>query len=292
MYTIQDGILDFIQKGLKMINIKTLGPVSANLISTLYEENKIIFNLSDIERITGLNKNAASDLSSELIKRELIIRLKPGKYFIIPQEIGKESLYIGNWFVVAREIVKSPYYYISYYSAMDIHNMLTQPLTKVYVTTTKREHKKVRRIVNAAFEFIHSNPEKIWGIEEAWVTNTEKVRVSDIERTIIDCLYKPKYCGGILEISKGIWIQKDNINFKKLINYLEKFDKFVVAKRLGFILQTYNLLDSKLINEFKKFINQKYYLLDHTLPSHPTYKNSWKLIVNISPDELKKVIQV
>ncbi len=292
MYKIQDDILDFIQKGFKMINIKTLGPVSANLISTLYEENKIIFTLSDIERITGLNKNAASDLSSELIKRELIIRLKPGKYFIIPQEIGKESLYIGNWFVIAREIVKSPDYYISYYSAMDIHNMLTQPLTKVYVTTTKREYKRVRKIINTAFEFIYSNPEKIWGIEEAWVTNTEKVRVSDIERTIIDCLYKPKYCGGILEISKGIWIQKGSIDFEKLINYLEKFNKFVVAKRLGFILQTYNLLDNQLINRFNKFINQKYYLLDPTLPNYPTYKNNWKLIINISPDEIKKAIQV
>ncbi|GAH19585.1 unnamed protein product, partial [marine sediment metagenome] len=81
---------------------------------------------------------------------------------------------------------------------------------------------------------------------------------------------------------------KRSIDFEKLINYLENFDKFIVAKRLGFILQTYNLLDSKLINKFKKFINQKYYLLDPTLPSYPTYKNNWKLIVNISPDELIK----
>ncbi|MBU2598754.1 MAG: hypothetical protein KKC53_06285 [Actinobacteria bacterium] len=270
------------------MKIKTLGTASANLILTLYEKNKVIFTISDVEKITGLKKKSAYRFASELMKRKLIIQLKPGKYFIIPQELGKESLYIGNWFVVAREIANSPKYYISYYSAMDIHNMLTQPLLKVYITTPKQLRKKIHSIVNVTFEFIYSNSEKIWGIEEAWVTNTEKVRVSDIERTIIDCLYKPKYCGGILEISKGIWIQKDNINFKKLINYLEKFDKFVVAKRLGFILQTYNLLDSKLINEFKKFINQKYYLLDPTIPSYPTYKNSWKLIVNISPDELIK----
>ncbi len=270
------------------MKIKTLGTASANLILTLYEKNKVIFTISDVEKITGLKKKSAYRFASELMKRKLIIQLKPGKYFIIPQELGKESLYIGNWFVVARELVKVSDYYISYYSAMDIHNMLTQPLTKVYITTSKQKYKKVRKIANTAFEFIYSKPEKIWGIEEVWVTNTEKVRVSDIERTIIDCLDKPKYSGGILEISKGIWIQKGSIDFEKLINYLENFDKFIVAKRLGFILQTYNLLDSKLINKFKKFINQKYYLLDPTLPSYPTYKNNWKLIVNISPDELIK----
>jgi len=270
------------------MGLKTLGPVSANFILTLYEKNKIIFTPKDVIEITGLRDKHLYRFIQQLIERELILRLKPGKYFVISQEIGKQSKFIGNWFVVAREIANSPKYYISYYSAMDIHNMLTQPLLKVYITTSKQLRKKIHSIVNVTFEFIYSKPEKIWGIEEVWVTNTEKVRVSDIERTIIDCLDKPKYSGGILEISKGIWIQKGSIDFEKLINYLENFDKFIVAKRLGFILQTYNLLDSKLINKFKKFINQKYYLLDPTLPSYPTYKNNWKLIVNISPDELIK----
>ncbi len=274
------------------MGLKTLGPVSANFILTLYEKNKIIFTPKDVIEITGLRDKYLYRFIQQLIERELILRLKPGKYFVISQEIGKQSKFIGNWFVVAREIANSPKYYISYYSAMDFHNMLTQPLLKVYITTPKQLRKKIHSIVNVTFEFIYSNSEKIWGIDEVWVTNTEKVRVSDIERTIIDCLYKPKYCGGILEISKGIWIQKDSIDFEKLMDYLERFDKFVVAKRLGFILQTYNLLDSKLINEFKKFINQKYYLLDPTLPSYPTYKNNWKLIVNISPDEIKKAVQV
>src|SRR3989338_3473258 len=100
-----------------MTTIKTLGAKSADLISSLYDLNKTVFKLGDIKSITGLNENAASDLASKLIKRKVIARLRQGKYIIIPQEMGKDTNYIGNWYVAAREIVNSPNYYISYYSA-------------------------------------------------------------------------------------------------------------------------------------------------------------------------------
>ena len=54
-----------------MTSMKTLGAVSANLISSLYKLNKTIFKLQDIEAITGLKENAASDLAGKLIKRNI-----------------------------------------------------------------------------------------------------------------------------------------------------------------------------------------------------------------------------
>lgn len=118
-----------------MSNIKTLGPVSANLINSLYNIGKTIFTLNDVKNITSLKDKKASDLTSELIKRKIIARIKGGKYIIIPQEMGDDVGYIGDWYIIAREFVKSPDYYISYYSAMDIHNMVIHPLTKVFITT-------------------------------------------------------------------------------------------------------------------------------------------------------------
>jgi predicted transcriptional regulator of viral defense system len=99
-----------------MKNLKTLGPVSANLISSLFDKGKTIFTVSDVKEITGLKDDWATALTYKLIKRNIIARLKPGKYIIIPQELGKQSYYIGNWYVAAREIVKSPDYYISHYT--------------------------------------------------------------------------------------------------------------------------------------------------------------------------------
>lgn len=271
--------------------LKTLGPVSSNLILTLYEKNKVIFTPKDIKGITGLENKYLYRFIQQLIEREIILRLKPGKYFIIPQELGKQSKFIGNWFIVAREIVNSVLYYISHYSAMDLHNMLTQPLLKVYITTPKQERRKKRIIVNVPFEFIYQKKEKIWGIQKMWITKAEKVRVSDIERTILDCFLKPKYAGGILEIAKGIWIQKDRLNYSKLLNYLIKSNTNVVIKRLGYVFEALQLGDLNFKKDLKKYINDRYYILDPLLPKGKTYKNNWKLIANISQEELINTIQ-
>ncbi|PIV38829.1 MAG: hypothetical protein COS29_05890 [Candidatus Omnitrophica bacterium CG02_land_8_20_14_3_00__42_8] len=273
-----------------MTSMKTLGAVSANLISSLYKLNKTIFKLQDIEAITGLKENAASDLAGKLIKRNIISRLKQGKYIIIPQEIGKDSKYIGNWYVAAREIVNSPDYYISYYSAMDMHNMVTHPVTKVFVNTPKQEYKKQKIAGGVIFEFIYISSKNLWGIKNFWVTKSEQVKVSDIERTIIDCLYRPQYCGGILEIAKGLWMQKQKIDFNRLFNYAVRFDRIVVIKRLGYILESLGLKDACYLNKLKSKINNKYYTLDPLLNAVETYKNLWKCIANISPQEIKQAV--
>ncbi len=269
---------------------KTMGAVSSNLILTLYEEGSLIFSAQDVKRITGSEGKYLYSFIHQLVKRELILRLKPGKYFIIPQEIGRESRFIGNWYTVAREIANSPSYYISLYSAMDLHNMITHPLLKIYITSPKQERKKIRTIVNVQFEFIFQKKDKIWGIQDIWITNTEKVRVSDLERTILDCLIKPKYAGGILEIAKGVWIQKEKIDYEKLLDYIERLDICVAAKRLGYIFEILQI-GGDLRVELRKFLNDKYYLLDPTLPKTSTFKNNWKLIANIDPEELLKAIQ-
>jgi len=50
--------------------IKTLGKVSANLIKTLYDQNKVIFSIADVQKITRKNNREAADLLSELAKRK------------------------------------------------------------------------------------------------------------------------------------------------------------------------------------------------------------------------------
>ncbi len=269
---------------------KTLGSVSANLINHLYEKNKVIFTINDVERITGLKNTKIADLTSELIKRKVIARLKPGKYIIVPQELGETVRYIGNWYVAGREIVKSPDYYISHYSAMDIHNMLTHPLIKVFITTPIQQYKKQRTVGNTTFEFIYTNLSNIWGVKKVWVTNSEQVRVSDIERTIIDCLYRPKHCGGIMEIVNGLWMKKEEIDFDELLNYVIDFNRIVVIKRLGYVLESLGLQDTKYLSQLRTKINNKYYVLDPLLLTEVRYENSWKLIANISPEEMKKSI--
>jgi len=272
-----------------MINAKTLGKVSAKLISKLYDKNRPIFDIAQAQQILGYSYNNTKDLLKDLVKRKVIVRLKAGKYLIIPQEIGSGVGYVGNWYIAAKEVINSPQYYIAFYSAMNYWGMLTQPLVKIFVATPKRQ--VVPKEMKGKMIIITVKENSIWGIKEEWMERKEKIRISDIEKTIIDCLTFPQHCGGITEIAKGIWIMKEKIDQKKLLSYVTRKDKNVVAKRLGYLLELLDIGNSDIILELKKYIKDRYDLLDPTLSFKRINKNNWRLIDNVGQKQIKDTIR-
>jgi len=268
---------------------RTLGKVSAYLISKLYEEDKPIFNISDARNILNKAYNETTDLLSELTKRKVITRLKHGKFLIIPQEVGNIDNYSGNLLVAASEVVNSPDYYIGFYSAMNHWGMLTQPLLKVFVASPKRQ--VVPMQLKDHLIFIYIKEKFIWGITEEWVTQTRKVRMSDLEKTILDSLLYPQHCGGITEIAKVIWITRNKIEYDKLGEYVNKYDKNVIAKRLGYILEILEINNHPLILNLKQYVKDRYDLFDPTMLKEIKNKNSWRLIDNVGKNQILNIIK-
>ncbi len=270
-------------------NVRTLGKVSAYLISKLYEQNKPVFTIPDVRKILNKEYNETTDLLSELVKRKIISRLKHGKFLIIPQEIGDIDKYLGNRFVAAKEVVNSPKYYIGFYSAMNHWGMLTQPLLKIFVASPKRQI--VPKQMKDILIFIYIKEKFIWGIKEEWVTQSQKVRISNLEKTILDALLYPQHCGGITEIAKGIWIAKDKIDYDKLGEYVNRYSKNVVAKRLGYILEILEFDKLPLLSDLRHFIKNRYDLFDPTMPHENKNKNTWRLIDNIGRNQILNIIK-
>src|SRR6056297_2192798 len=167
--------------------------------------------------------------------------------------------------------------------------MLTQPLLKIFVATPKRQ--VVPREMKGKMIFVTVKESSIWGIKEEWIERKEKIRISDIEKTIIDCLTFPQHCGGITEIAKGIWIVKEKIDQKKLLRYVKKQNKNVVAKRLGYLLEILDIGDSDINLELKKYVKDRYDLLDPTLSFKRINKNSWHLIDNVGQKQIKDLVR-
>ncbi len=103
------------------------------------------------------------------------------------------------------------------------------------------------------------------GYEKTWIDEYHKVYCSDLEKTILDCLYMPDKANGITEIIKAVDRIINKIKPDKLFDYLDKFDSQSVYKRLGFILQNLGGLN-KLRKEMSKKISSSYTLLDPSLP--------------------------
>jgi predicted transcriptional regulator of viral defense system len=267
--------------------IPTLGVTSATLINNLKRSGKNIFTLGEAAEIYGKGVHATGKFLSTLLKRNIVVRIKSGVYLIL--QTGLEEVQLSNWPVIARELSRPNDYYIAYYSAMRIHGMTTHPLLSVYITSTKRFRDK--KINNIEYHFIFSKKKNFWGERTIWVSKQEKVIVSDIERTILDGLERPELCGGLVEVIRGIWYKRKEIDWMKLKDYLRKFHAKSVLKRLGFILEKLDI-NRKMVLFLRKELNEKkdYVLLDPAGLKEGRYIKKWGLRLNMNIEEITESV--
>lgn len=269
--------------------VKSLGKMGSRLLLTLGSQDKTIFTVSEAQKILKTSYPATRTLLSRLEEKRWVARLRGGKYLIIPLSAGEDAEYSENWHIVAKHLIEPNPYYLSHYSALDIHGLTTQPIMTVFISASKR--RQPIQVLGATFRFVYTQPSNIWGTEEVWAKPTEKVRVSDLERTFIDCLNNPKLCGGVSEAAKGMWAKRRDIDYSKLLDYVKRFGSKAVAKRLGFLLELYEISDEETSKQLKTFVSPSFVLLDPSLPAQGKYLNSWKLRINLNPEELKEIVK-
>lgn len=267
--------------------LKTLGPRAAMLVTALHERNRTLFTIEDVADITGLEEASARSFTRKLVDRGVAARLKPGLFVLVPFELGREREYLGNPLVVARALAGGAGYYLSHGTAMEIHQMVTQPRLVVYVTTPKPM--RSQRIGGTEFRFVRCRRRDLFGIEPHWVTKQETVRVSDLERTVIDGLRHPEYCGGLTEVAKGLWIRREGVRVSRLVEYALRLDVSAVIGRLGFLLELYEMMTSEATRTLQRRLGSAYVLLDPALPREGKYLRRWRLRLNVSPEELRTV---
>jgi len=268
---------------------KTLGSEAGNLVTELHERRKTIFCNADVVDITGLNSKAARSLVGRMVERGVTTRLKPGLFILVPFEMGREREYLGNPYVVASEIIGTPDYYISHSSAMAIHQMVTQPQFVIFATTPKflRPH----HILGTEFRFVRCKAVNFFGIISHWATKTDKVQVSDLERTIIDGLKQPEHCGGFSEVAKGFWMRRDEIDPHKLVDYALRLDVGAVIRRLGFLFEIFEVDAPHELSRLREGLSATYAILDPMLPNEGRLLARWRLKLNISPEEIQSVVR-
>ena len=271
-----------------MTTNKTLGSVSAELLLRLSAKGKNIFSIAEAQSITDKSYKATVSLLSQLVRKGWLVRLIPGKYLIVPLEAGLENIPMADRYVIAREVLAPLPYYVSHYSAMSLHQMTTQPVNKVYVTVPKRRTN--RAIAGVDYHFVYANERFFWGQESIWVTDQGQVQVSDLEKTILDCAVQPHLCGGLGELAKGLWLRKEDLDENRLVSHIQRLDHKAAAKRIGFLLETYDIGCPETIVALQTFVNPSYDPLDPTLPGMGPYRARWGLHINLDPDELKAIL--
>jgi predicted transcriptional regulator of viral defense system len=257
------------------------------LLTALYESGQTTFTHADVQSITGLPPASARSLIRHAVARGVVSRLEPGLFVLVPPELGRATEFAGNPYVIARQLAAGADYFISHASAMELHRMVTQPQFVIFTSTTKRLRKRI--IHGTEFRFVLVRHKDVFGVTTHWISKQESVKISDIERTVIDGLHLPAYCGGLTEVAKGLWMRRQDVKPVRLIDYALRLGVGAVVRRLGYLLDFYQIAAPEDLNRLRNSLSATYALLDPTLPAEGPHVSSWRLHLNVAPDELEAV---
>ncbi len=268
---------------------KFISTQSNEILTYFNQMNKDCFDYSEaMIALPHSNESALKELLSDMVKRGLLMRLKKGLYYIIPYEQEAET-FMPDWHLVAENLTKGNKHYIGYYSALQIHNLITQPSLKEQIVVAKQMRPSTLKIKNTPFRCSNHNEKHYFGSKKIWIDSFNKVECSDLEKTFVDCLFKPDYAGGIVEVARAIYTSKDKIKFDKLLEYTGRFKSQAVIKRLGYILETLEI-ESGITKKLQKAKTPSYVLLDTELPKSGKMISRWSIQQNLETETIKSAI--
>jgi len=222
--------------------------------------------------LLGINPGYVTEALHYLLKGKWIVRLKRGLYaFGIDSGFGNHP----HEFEISQALV--PYSAISHWTAMHYHHLTQQTPNKIFAITPMVTSIS-RSINNLIYHFVKIKEEYYFGIEKVWV-NEARIQITNPERTLLDGLIAPQYCGDFQEVLQGFKMLSNKMNLERIIGYALILDQATV-KRLGWILENLGIHEHLLKKLLQKPI-KGYRKLDPSGFSKGPYNKKWMIQENI-----------
>ena len=253
------------------------------LLRRLAEDGKRIITLDDARSYSaaaGISQSYLRQAFHYLEQGGWVRRLRPGLYAISPPLINAPI----HEFEVAMYLVKDAA--ISHWSAMSYHALTDQIPRTVFVLTSDAVAAKQRgspsepyQVWGIRYVFVQVKPDRFFGTQQEWFGES-RVLITDLERTLLDGLTRPAYCGGFAEVATAFESSIDRIDIDKIIAYALKLDVATV-RRLGWMLEKSGIDSTKLEPLLKSSHGEGYRPLDPTRPTGGPCNSHWGIRENL-----------
>jgi predicted transcriptional regulator of viral defense system len=241
--------------------------IEDNQISCFYFDNFILLEKFDRAEL--------QDSLTRLVKRGFLFRIEKGLYCVRN---------FKNTNVIANMMLNDSI--ISYWSALNLHGLTEQIPNVVYSQSQYQKHDKTA--FNVHYKFVKVKPEKMFGSMQMGY-GSEAFRVTDVEKTLLDCFDLPQYSGGYAELIRAFYAAK--INTTRLLEYGLKMNNLSVLKRMAFLSELFQMKGfTRFQKEILKLTNQKYSLIDPFGKNTGEFNAQWRVRLNISKESLLNII--
>jgi len=225
------------------------------------------------------SKVAATNTLGRLVRKGWLQRLERGLYMIIPLEAGPERLWSENALVLASNLISPGA--VAYWSALRFWNMTEQIPRVQFIQTTKR--KRPLEIQGVEFQFIYVAERYFFGVSARKIEDIS-IMVTEREKTIIDAASRPELSGGIIQLAQAMKSSLNSVDWEKLDRFLVQWGGGVVAKRLGYVVETLSLpIPNRvsMINHWKTMISKGISQLEPGSERSGPVVTRWQLQINV-----------
>lgn len=259
----------------KVKEIPALSPTEQMVYSLSF--SKRVVNTEDVKEILG-DYHKSVDYITNLRQKGYFQKIRKGLYVTAPPNlVGKEVK--PDKFLVGSKVRRD--YYFSYHSALELHGLAQSTYNTVLITI--KDHVSPFSYQSINYKFVTTK--YFFGLEEINYSGV-KIKVSDREKTFLDCVRRIKYAGGLEELMKSL-NTVPSLNWYKFIRYLEKFNEKCLYQKSGFILEKLDLrIPDKVLDKLKNKVGKKTYYMDKEKSS--SFVKKWNLMVPDSFEELTR----
>lgn len=224
-----------------------------------------VFNYNDLICMLGDN-NLAKNTIQNYLEKGYIKRIKHNLYGVVSLETNE---CIADKFLIASNITKSSF--VSHHSAFEFYGYYTQVYNNVNVASVSKFN---------PFEFEENYYSLIKVASTNFVEEIRGVRVSSVERTIVDCIKDSgKHCE--LEETLNCINAIPYISTKDILKYLEQINSKMLYKKVGVILSLFKNKLNIPTSFFKKCHEVSDYIkgyFDKNKNAH-IYNSEWKIFI-------------
>ncbi len=249
---------------------------NTNILNILSDNELSIVDSATLSSLTGRTYVEMKPFIRKFIREGQLLALEKGLYCVRN---------FRNPYVIGNALVKNSS--VAYWSALNLHGLTEQIPNVVYVQSDGRKTDK--KVFNVRYKFIQVKPQKICGIIQMGYGN-EQFKVTDVEKTLLDCFDLPQYAGGYEELIRTFYVAK--INGGKLLKYAIQMNNLSVIKRVSYLSALFEIESlGKFREKAQKLINKRYALLDPMGEDSGKFNSSWRLRINIPEEKLLEIIQ-
>lgn len=244
------------------------GDYIMSFIPYVFSKKDVINNFKNVQQYENWIKTQ--------LRNKKISQVRKGLYVFI--DLSGDIL--STKFEIASKITEDAF--ICFHSALEYYGFSNQVFNTITVGTKVR----FNNFTFDDIDYIRKPCKHIIGIDNVI---REGVRVTSLERTIIDCIDDINAAGGIEEVLNAL-DQIRILNEERLLEILKTYDSVILYQKVGYILEYFKddlMLTDMIFDECKKHLtNQvKYFLRDEY--KDIAYNSTWKLM---APKNLKSRI--